>query len=295
MTQVSEHDVKRIDTLGSGVMPYGATSPAKAAVAGDHLEVLDGELKNLYKVPLDAVSHMPPEQLHITRLVLCRNYEPGNPESCPLGDACKFVHVECYVSQLEAPSTVHVKYCWHHEDECCYPRLPAGELLRVAAPNNRLPFEGIPSEMVLATRGSLNRHTHAGQLSHCAHYFFNKMCKRGSECHFIHAIVIDPKNVPSGHFSRASSGRTRKIVPLDPPVAKAYARSNPSQPRLYPEAVLMEDVPAAAATSARAARTFPAAQQMYQRMFQSAPPPAQPRVYRHNPYSVMKTTVWLLG
>ena len=133
------------------------------------------------------------------------------------------------------------------------------------------------------------------QLSHCAHYFFNKMCKRGSECHFIHAIVIDPKNVPSGHFSLVSSGRTRRIVPLNPPVAKAYARSNPSQPRLYPEAVLMEDVPAAAATSARAARTFPAAQQMYQRMFQSAPPPAQPRVYRHNPYSVMKTTVWLLG
>ena len=264
----------------------------------DCVEVLDGELKNLYKVPMDVVSHMPPEHLNITRLVLCRNYEPGNPDSCPLGAMCKFVHVECFVGQLERPAAVHVKYCWHHQDECSYTRLPAGEMLRVSAPNNRMPFDDIPSEMVLATRGALNRHTHSGQLSHCAHYFFNNLCKRGSDCHFIHAILVAPKNVPSAHFPRKSMKAKSWTMARDAPAAYAYPaayRPRQQQPKLYPEAVLMEEVPALVEDSDEAEAGGVEEGHQFKDMVPRHPRDPQKLLYRHNPYSFKVATVYLLG
>jgi hypothetical protein len=175
------------------------------------LEVFDSTGKFMHIVPQSAVTHLLPETAeNVSRLIICRNYQPGKPESCHAGSRCKFVHVDCALTDLEAPVAVHGKYCWHHQDDCIYPRLPAGEVLRVSAPNNRMPFDYIPSDCVLATRGALNRHTHSGQLSHCAHYAFNKLCKRGADCHFIHAVVVDAQNVPEGHFSR----KRGKLEPL---------------------------------------------------------------------------------
>lgn len=163
-------------------------------------EVFDPSFKFCFEVPTATVVHVPPTRLNITRLVFCRNYQPGNPTSCAMGDGCKFVHADVDFRVLEAHS-IHVKYSWRSEHVCIYARLPAGEVLHVSSPNSRPPVEDIPSERVLVTRGSLRRKEEGVQLSHCAHYHFNRMCNRGERCNFIHAVHVDP-NVP-GDFKRA--------------------------------------------------------------------------------------------
>ena len=190
------------------------SSQQTPSTAHAFVEVYTDNFKVLHKVPAELVAQTPAEHLHITRLAVCRNYQPGNPGSCVAGERCKFVHVDCALDALEAPVAVHAKYIYHHQHECMHPTLPAGEVLRVSAPNNRMPYEHIPSDCVMATRGALNRHVHSGQLSHCAHYTFNKLCKRGAECHFIHAVAVDPTNVPIGHYMHISAKKSKKIFPI---------------------------------------------------------------------------------
>jgi hypothetical protein len=271
------------------------------------VEVFSADYKHLFSVPLDVVVHTPPEDLHITRLVVCRNYQPGNPESCPAGSRCKFVHMECFLSELDAPENVHVKYCWHHQDDCIYPRLPAGEVLRVSAPNNRMPFDCIPSDCVLATRGALNRHTHSGQLSHCAHYAFNKLCRRGADCHFIHAVVVDPTSVPAGFFSRASTSRNRHVVSLDPPMdlparfsattASFVCPSShhlvlPESVAVAPELVVIHDEGGRGEDDDMASTPLLGGTMVFRAPSAQA---SKPQRYRHDPYSLSKSTVFLLG
>ena len=182
----------------------------------DIIEVFDPDFKFIYDVPSSAVVHLPPARLNITRLVLCRNYRPYDPQSCAMGGNCKFVHADCDFTKLEA-HPIHVNYIWRHESLCMYPRLPAGDVLTVWAPNNKQPATLIPSECVLVTRGSqaymsclrsarsglagASQREHTAPLSHCAHYYFNRMCNRGECCNFIHAVHVDP-NV-QGDFKRA--------------------------------------------------------------------------------------------
>jgi hypothetical protein len=163
-------------------------------------EVFDPTFRFCFEVPTQSLVHLPPARLNITRLVFCRNYAPGDHQSCNMGDGCKFVHADVDFRTLEA-HPIHVKYSWRHEDVCTYARLPAGEVLRVTAPNNRPPVEEIASERVLVTRGSLRRQEGGGTLSHCAHYYFNRMCNRGERCNFIHVVHVDPNVV--GDFKRA--------------------------------------------------------------------------------------------
>ncbi|CUG91809.1 Hypothetical protein, putative [Bodo saltans] len=163
-------------------------------------EVFDPTFRFCFEVPTQSLVHLPPARLNITRLVFCRNYAPGDHQSCSMGDGCKFVHADVDFRTLEA-HPIHVKYSWRHEDVCTYARLPAGEVLRVSAPNNRPPVEEINSDRVLVTRGSLRRQEGGGTLSHCAHYYFNRMCNRGERCNFIHVVHVDPNVV--GDFKRA--------------------------------------------------------------------------------------------
>jgi hypothetical protein len=189
------------------------SSKQAPSAANAFVEVYTSNCTLLHKIPAELVSHTPAEHVQNTRLVVCRNYQPGNPGSCVTGERCKYVHVEVALEALEAPTPIHAKHIYHHQSECMYPTLPAGEVLRVSAPNNRMPFEHIASDCVMATRGALNRHVHSGQLSHCAHYTFNKLCKRGPDCHFIHAVAVDPTNVPAGHM-RITAKRSWKIRPI---------------------------------------------------------------------------------
>jgi hypothetical protein len=164
------------------------------------LSLHDPEFKNLISVPLSAVHHLPPAHLEISRLVLCRKYDPRDPaNSCPMGDSCKFVHIDMSTPQLTVQS-IHVNYAYRSLEEVTHERLPAGESLAVMAPNNRAPSQLVPSEMVLVTRGALNRHSGKGPLSHCAHYFYNRMCNRGERCSFLHCLFVDPS---ATEFQRA--------------------------------------------------------------------------------------------
>jgi hypothetical protein len=180
----------------------------------DVTEVFDPDFKFIYDVPSSAVVHLPPARLNITRLVLCRNYRPYDAQSCAMGGNCKFVHADCDYTKLEA-HPIHVNYIWRHESLCTYPRLPAGEKLKVAQMDGQV--VEMPSERILVTKGSQAymirlqslrsglaspaELKHTAALSHCAHYHLNRMCNRGERCNFIHAVHVDP-NV-QGDFKRA--------------------------------------------------------------------------------------------
>ncbi|CUG86559.1 Hypothetical protein, putative [Bodo saltans] len=185
------------------------------------VEVFDPTYRFCFEVPIQHVIHLPPARMNITRFVFCRNYVRGDPSSCNVGDGCKFVHVDVDIATLQAHS-VHVKYAWRSEDVCTYARLPPGEILQVAAPNNRPPTDDIPSERVLVTQGSLRRHdtNNISGLSHCAHYYFNRMCNRGEMCHFVHMVHVDP--TVAGDFKRTPA-RCAVSIPrtpgLDPKVS----------------------------------------------------------------------------
>jgi hypothetical protein len=186
-------------------------------------EVFDPQFKFVKEIPASLVRHLPPARLNITRLVFCRNYVPGQLESCNMGDGCKFVHADVDPESLES-HPIHVKYSWRHEDVCTYARLPAGEVLRVTAPNNRPPVEEIASERVLVTRGSVRRDESTAPISHCAHYFFNRMCNRGERCNFIHVVHVDPNVV--GDFKRAPARCVVSVPRSDRAVPEPHVRRN---------------------------------------------------------------------
>ncbi|KEG07994.1 zinc finger protein family memeber [Trypanosoma grayi] len=173
-------------------------------------EVFDAEFKCLYEVPSHLVVHTPSARLNITRLVFCRNYKTGEPDSCKMGDNCKFVHADVDIKMLEA-FPIHVNYIWRHEDLCTYKRLPPGETVEVLC-SDMCTIESLPSERILVTRGALARHDIAEPLIRCRYYDANQTCFSGECCNFIHVMFVDP-NV-QGYFKRAPKAHveTRAIA-----------------------------------------------------------------------------------
>ncbi|KAG5481097.1 hypothetical protein LSCM1_06777 [Leishmania martiniquensis] len=167
------------------------------------LEVFDPDFKLIYNVPTNCVVHLPPARLNITRLVLCRNYRPHEPQSCAMGSSCKFVHADCNYAKLEA-HPIHVNYIWRHETLCTYPRMPAGEKLEVMQQDGR--SIEMASEKILLTAGAA-AHTNGAKatLTCCDSYENSGMCNCGERCNFIHAVHVDP-NV-QGDFKRAPRKR----------------------------------------------------------------------------------------
>jgi len=144
--------------------------------------------KAVLTIPAKAIRHLPPASLNVTRLVLCANYDPRNPEgSCPMGARCKFVHADATCAPQHE---IHVNYAWRSLDEVAYDRFPAGEILHVAPPNSKATGDVMDSQLALKTKALAS---HRRPLSHCAHYYFNRTCNLGPECRFIHAVFIDPK------------------------------------------------------------------------------------------------------
>nr|CCC94310.1 unnamed protein product [Trypanosoma congolense IL3000] len=155
-------------------------------------QVIDSEFKYLYEVPSHLVAHIPDAHPRAPHLTACGSYRPCEPNSCPMGTGCKFVHADVDYTLLEG-HPVHVNYIWRHESHCTYERRPPGDVLEVLMPNNKKPVDRIPSELVLATQAVLpRRRTRVKPLSHCAHYYFNGLCHRGVACNFVHAVTVNP-------------------------------------------------------------------------------------------------------
>jgi hypothetical protein len=79
------------------------TSIEATQTTADTVEVYTDNFRLLTHVPARLIVHTPPEHLNITRFVVCRSYRPGDPDSCQMGSRCKFVHVDCALTDLEAP------------------------------------------------------------------------------------------------------------------------------------------------------------------------------------------------
>jgi hypothetical protein len=82
-------------------------------------------------------------------------------------------------------------------------------MLRVAPPNSNVATDDVPSHLALKTRALQSSRR---VISHCAHYYFNRVCNRGSECYFIHAISLVPKEDGAGEENsfRRIWGRTQQ-------------------------------------------------------------------------------------
>jgi hypothetical protein len=271
------------------------------------LSLHDPEFKNLITVPLSAVHHLPPAHLEISRLVLCRKYDPRNPtESCPMGESCKFVHIDMATPELQVQS-IHVNYAYRSLEEVPHERLPAGEQVAVMAPNGRAPSQLVPSEMILKTRGAENRNS-GKPVSHCAHYFYNRMCNRGERCSFLHCLFIDPT---AADFQRAPP-RAGASVAAKPqhhaccashaaaPAPLAHHRPQqglaavPQIAHLKAPSMLMRS-PSSGAGSSCDLSESPRSQNEEllsscgsQRSFSTTTKTAQK--YRHNPYSLFEAT-----
>ena len=190
------------------------------------VEVYDHDFVHVLLIAKENILHCPHPRLGVSRLVLCRNFRLDSPESCSKGQACKFVHADPSGAKRHA---IHVNYAWRSLEACTYTRREPGKVLTVFAPNERPPTEQIPSERVLVTKGSkvaleeLQRAQEGRpaeepvRLSHCAHYYFNRMCNRGEKCHFIHAVHVDPN---AFEFQRAPAPST--VAPLSEGKRKAH-------------------------------------------------------------------------
>ena len=203
------------------------------------IEVFDPDFKFIYDVPSSAVVHLPPARLNITRLVLCRNYRPYDPQSCAMGGNCKFVHADCDFTKLEA-HPIHVNYIWRHESLCTYPRLSAGGKRRVMQSDGQV--AEIVTERLLVTKGSLAsaQGRSGAPLNICEGYENNGMCYQGQRCNFIHTVHVDPfvqgdfKRAPrKRELSSASSGHGFSTAARQPSNSSASAEHSQAQSQVF--------------------------------------------------------------
>ena len=169
--------------------------------------------KFVVSVPFSSIVHMPSKRSDAKSphkmLGMCRLFQTTG--QCSNGSTCKYVHCNATETVVRA---IHVSYSWRSEGLCCYKRLPCGEVLQVFAPNNCSPSEEIPSERVLVTQGSLMHKERNGYLSHCAHFHFNRICLRGEQCRFIHAIHVNPNAEENQRApTRKQINSTSSIIP----------------------------------------------------------------------------------
>ncbi|RNF11234.1 zinc finger protein family memeber [Trypanosoma rangeli] len=194
-------------------MPSKQSAPNKTG--GNLLEVFDCDFKTLYLMPSHLVVHTPPARLNISRLVKCRSYKPNEWGSCSKGENCRFVHANVDYLTLES-KPIHVNYIWRDEELCIYERLPPGDVLEVYSRNKSKKPDLIPSERILVTRRALlYRKDTTRSLSHCAHYYCDRICNRGKNCDFIHAVYVDP-NVASDFKRPPARMMSRFYASADP-------------------------------------------------------------------------------
>jgi hypothetical protein len=147
-------------------------------------------LNEVIIVPSERVYHVPAkDRLEHHYATLCDDFDPGLPLSCSRGTSCKYVHAD--VRGLKR-SSVHINYAWPSLSHVTYERYSADRTLRVTSPNARCVVDTMHASFVLKTQGLDT----AKKLSHCAHYYYNRVCHLGPECQFVHAIFVDPEAQP---------------------------------------------------------------------------------------------------
>jgi hypothetical protein len=121
-------------------------------------------------------------------------------------DAAALVTEAVKPSQVFAP---HFNYAWRSLDEVPYARFPGGRVVSIAAPNSTEAVDQMDTSFALRTRAL---ESEVPKLTHCAHYYFNRACRLGDQCMFIHAVFVDPDAVP-GTFAPtpAELGRTSRL------------------------------------------------------------------------------------
>jgi hypothetical protein len=179
-------------------------SPSHPNPAGSGtIEVYGFNNVALYTIPREDIISMPslddPSNSQIKNLQLCPNFDAKEEDvaaaassssyspSCVNGAACKFAHARLDKAQRQE---IHVNYAYATLDDVCYESFPLpSQILQVAPPNASVATDEIPSHLVLKTAALQSSRR---VISHCAHYFFNRVCNRGPECYFIHAISLMP-------------------------------------------------------------------------------------------------------
>ena len=119
------------------------------------------------------------------------------------------------------------------------------------APNQRAPMEGVRSEYVLVTKGSASAESGSGAMSHCAHYYFNRVCNRGPACQFIHRVHIDPTAKPNQRApapravpgSRGSPFSTKKVASFPGSIGGPTSRSSGTRSNSSDESSPLRSIP----------------------------------------------------
>jgi hypothetical protein len=107
---------------------------------------------------------------------------------CRFKERCSFIH------SVPGTSNYDVTDVHYNAEDATHATHPAGYALRVYVPNSQTTFEDIPSDMLYCTQGSVfalnNLHNpSARRAQHCAHFYLNHVCTRGSMCNFIHSMA----------------------------------------------------------------------------------------------------------
>jgi len=172
---------------------------------GFSVNVYDGRLINYFEVPSEWVVPTMGGLRYIDhfnetgpysrfRFQLCQNYLSAR---CKKGFTCSYVHAK----RLPPAHAIHV------QGADSYERLPAGLSLIVPTPGSTDKPQLIPSQFIIRTVGAErlfadvieNHHGTSVHPQHCAHFLFKKLCNRGPECAFIHALMVESpsRSVPS--------------------------------------------------------------------------------------------------
>jgi hypothetical protein len=169
--------------------------------AGFKVNVYDGRLTSYFEVPSEKIVPTHGGLRYIEhfnetgpysrfRFQVCHNFLNGR---CNKGFTCTYIHTK----QLPPAREIHV------QGVDAYERLPVGLSLFVHMPGSTGKPQLIPSQYVIRTLGSErlyadvieNKSGTAVRPQHCAHFLFNKLCNRGPNCAFIHALM--PKTTSS--------------------------------------------------------------------------------------------------
>lgn len=227
-------------SIGDPLTPspkVGAATSAPGRCQKKLIDLYDSDLTVVsINTPVHSLEHVPShdqrERDQHPPFVVCREYESTG--SCRRGNECSNVHG--VMSADPPPKLVHVNLLCETLESARYPRLSPGAILCIMAPNGRPPAQEVASEFIFVTQGStmsslVENSTSHKPLSHCAHFYFNRVCNRGADCSFIHVVSIgDARITTTAAPSPPSSRRQQKLKPS--PATATMAVGQPTHSNL---------------------------------------------------------------
>merc|ERR1712000_114074 len=191
------HQKKERSTL-----PTSGTTGIEGTDLLKSVEVYSAAGDELYTIPMENIIALPqgtqPNEIS-KKLHLCPYFEATTPgavaNSCPHSqeaEGCKYIHASL---ARATKHDIHINYLWKNLSDVKYERFAPGQMFNVAPPNETVLLDVIPSELVIKTKafdGHNNNNNGKRVISHCAHYYYNRTCNRGSRCCFVHAVSFTP-------------------------------------------------------------------------------------------------------